>query len=61
VKNVVRVLLFPLAFFAAIYYTCYEIFWWAVIEEDSPWTRSLNLGAGRKNPIQDFADLCRGK
>lgn len=60
-KHIVRVLLFPIAFYAAIYYSCYEIFWWAVIEEESPWTRSLNGGAGRRNPIQSFADICRGK
>lgn len=58
-KNVVRVLLFPVALYLAIYWTCYEIFWWATIEEDSPFTRSYNLGDGRSTPIEDAMKFAR--
>jgi hypothetical protein len=51
--NVVRCFLLPIVLYFAIYYTCYEIFWWATVEEDSPWTRSLNGGAGRSTPIAE--------
>lgn len=54
-KDLVRVLLFPMAFLAASIYSCYEIFWWAVVEGDSPWMRTIE----RENPIQSFASLMR--
>lgn len=49
-KAWIRVVLWPVAFMAAAFYSCYEVFWWAVIEEKSSWTRNL------KNPIQSFAE-----
>lgn len=58
-KTMTRVLLFPVVFYFAIYWTCYEIFWWATIEEDSPFTRSYNLGAGLSTPIDDAMEFCR--
>lgn len=47
--------MFPVAFLAAAYYSCYEIFWWAVIEGDDPWTRKWRP----ENPVQSFAVLMR--
>jgi hypothetical protein len=52
-KPWLRLVLWPLAFVAATFYSCYEVFWWAVIEEKSSWTRNL------KNPIQSFAEAFR--
>lgn len=58
-KNVMRVLLFPVAIYLAVYWTCYEIFSWAFIEERSPWTRRLNLGRGPSTPIADAMEFAR--
>lgn len=54
--NALRIVLFPVACVAAAYYSCYEIFWWAVVEEDTPWTRKWRA----ENPIQSFAVFMRG-
>lgn len=58
-KNLTRILLLPVVVYFAVFWTCYEIFWWAVIEEESPWTRSLNGGAGRNTPIEDAMEFAR--
>lgn len=58
-QNVLRVLLFPLALYLAVYWSCYEIFWWAMVEEDSAFTRSYNGGTGVSTPIDDAMDFAR--
>lgn len=59
-KNLMRIFLFPVAIYFAVYWTCYQIFWWAFIEErSSPWIRSLNGGAGPSTPIADAMEFAR--
>lgn len=58
-KTMARILLFPMVVYLAIYWSCYEIFWWAFIEERSPWTRKLNGGKGRITPIADAMRFAR--
>lgn len=53
--NVIRCILFPIAFLAATFYSAYEIFWWVMVMERSPWTRGLST------PIGDAAKLLRGE
>jgi hypothetical protein len=48
-----RWLLMPFIVLICGIHCCYEILWWATVEEDSPWTRSLNGGAGRSTPIAE--------
>lgn len=54
-KNFLRVLLFPIALYAAVFYSCYEIFYVYVIEGDDPWIRKHDLN--RENPIQSAGSL----
>ena len=54
-----KLLFFPVVLYLAVYWTCYEIFWWAFIEERSPWTRSLNGGKGSSTPIADAMEFAR--
>lgn len=52
-KNVLRVLLLPVALWAAAFYSCYEIFYAYVVDGDDPWLRPLT----RENPIQSAGSL----
>lgn len=54
-KNVLRVLLLPVALWAAAFYSCYEIFYVYVIEGDDPWVRRHDLN--RENPIQSAGEM----
>jgi multidrug resistance efflux pump len=58
-ENLMKFLLFPVAVYFAIYYVCYDIFWWAMIMERSPWTRNFNLHFGSATPIEDAMKFAR--
>lgn len=59
VANLTRILLFPVVIYFAIYWTCCDIFLWATLDEDSPFTRSFNLGEGKSSPIKDAMNFAR--
>jgi hypothetical protein len=54
-KNVLRVVLLPVVLYAAVLYSCYEIFYVYVVEGDDPWAR--RHGLSRENPIQSAGSL----
>jgi hypothetical protein len=51
--NLLRTILFSVALFLAVFYSAYEIFWWALVMERSAWTRGLST------PASDAAQLLR--
>lgn len=53
--NLGKILLLPVVIFFATYWVCYDIFFWACMDERSPWTRRL----GGKNPIEDGMEFAR--
>ena len=52
-RNLVRVLLFPVALYAGIMYSCYEVVWYCMIVGKLHW---IDVG---KTPIRAWADLMR--
>lgn len=54
--NLLRVILFPIAFLLATYWVCYQIFSWALIDERAQRTHWMREG---QTPISDAAELLR--
>lgn len=54
-KNVLKALLLPVVLWAAVFYSCYEIFYVYIVEGDDPWIRRHDLN--RENPIQSAGSI----